>query len=116
MDLLDKWVQAYRKGFIKPVILLILSDGESYPYRLTKQVPERTANHLSIKTSNIYPVLKDLEKDGLIKEMRVEMESKRLRVYYSLTKEGKSFLDELRMSLNEFTKNILSNFSTNGGV
>jgi PadR family transcriptional regulator PadR len=116
VDRLDKWVQAYRKGFVKPVILLILSDGESYPYRLTKQIPERTANQLSIKTSNIYPVLNDLESDGLVRETRVEKESRRLRVYYGLTTEGKSFLDELRMSMNEFMKNMLSNFSTNGGA
>lgn len=47
-----QWEAAFRKGFAKPIILQILKDeGESYPYKLTKQIPKRTLGMLTMATS-----------------------------------------------------------------
>lgn len=107
MSNLDRWEAGYRKGFAKPTILQILLDeGESYPYMLTKQIPKRTQGMLTMASSNIYPILKELKDEGLI---RVTEEKER-KVMYGLTKEGQSFLTELQESLTEFLNIMLANF------
>jgi DNA-binding PadR family transcriptional regulator len=104
---MNQWEAAFRKGFAKPIILQILFDeGESYPYQLTKQIPKRTMGMLTMATSNIYPVLKNLKDDGLICEVGV----KERKIMYGLTEEGKIFLSELKVSIGGFLAMMLKNF------
>lgn len=105
---INRWEAGYRKGFAKPTILqILLEKGESYPYLLTKQIPQRTQGMLSMATSNIYPILKDLKDEGLIQETG----EKERRIIYTLTTEGQSFLTELKESLTKFLTIMLANFS-----
>jgi len=104
---MNQWEAAFRKGFAKPIILQILHDeGESYPYKLTKQIPKRTMGLLTMATSNIYPILKSLKDAGLICEIDV----KERKIMYGLTKQGETFLDELKVSIKEFLTTMLKNF------
>ena len=104
---IHQWEAAFRKGFAKPIILQILYDeGESYPYKLTKQIPKRTMGMLTMATSNIYPILKSLKDDGLI----VELGEKERKILFGLTKQGQSFLEELKVSVIEFLAIMLKNF------
>jgi DNA-binding PadR family transcriptional regulator len=104
---MSQWEAAFRKGFAKPMILQILHDeGESYPYKLTKQIPKRTFGMLTMATSNIYPILKSLKDDGLINEIEV----KERKIMYGLTKQGETFLDELKVSIKDFLTTMLKNF------
>lgn len=104
---MSQWEAAFRKGFAKPMILQILHDeGESYPYKLTKQIPKRTFGMLTMATSNIYPILKSLKDDGLICEIGV----KDRKIMYGLTKQGETFLEELKMSITDFLATMLKNF------
>jgi len=104
---MNQWEAAFRKGFAKPIILQILHDeGESYPYKLTKQIPKRTMGLLTMATSNIYPILKSLKDAGLICEIDV----KERKIMYGLTKQGETFLDELKVSIKEFLTIMLKNF------
>jgi DNA-binding PadR family transcriptional regulator len=103
----SQWEAAFRKGFAKPIILQILQDeGESYPYKLTKQIPKRTLGMLTMATSNIYPVLKSMKDDGLIQEIG----SKERKMMYGLTEEGRSFLKDLKASINDFLTIMQKNF------
>jgi DNA-binding PadR family transcriptional regulator len=107
MSDIHKWEAAFRKGFAKPIILQILSDeGESYPYLLTKQIPKRTMGMLTMATSNIYPILKSLKDDGLIREIG----EKDRKIMFALTKQGQTFLNELKISIREFMNIMLKNF------
>lgn len=104
---MNQWEAAFRKGFAKPIILQILHDeGESYPYKLTKQIPKRTMGLLTMATSNIYPILKSLKDAGLI----CELDEKERKIMYGLTKQGETFLDELKVSIVEFLTMMLKNF------
>ena len=104
---MSQWEAAFRKGFAKPMILQILHDeGESYPYKLTKQIPKRTFGMLTMATSNIYPILKSLKDDGLI----CEIGEKDRKIMYGLTKQGETFLEELKMSITDFLATMLKNF------
>ncbi|MHA2337465.1 MAG: PadR family transcriptional regulator [Candidatus Hodarchaeales archaeon] len=104
---MNQWEAAFRKGFAKPIILQILHDErESYPYKLTKQIPKRTMGMLTMATSNIYPILKSLKDDGLIHEIG----EKERKIMYGLTKQGEIFLEDIKMSIKEFLTVMLKNF------
>ena len=104
---MSQWEAAFRKGFAKPIILQILHDeGESYPYKLTKQIPKRTMGMLTTATSNIYPILKSLKDAGLICEKEVIER----RIMYGLTEQGENFLEELKVSIKDFLTIMLENF------
>ena len=112
-NLIDQWEASFRKGFAKPMILQILFDEKiSYPYKITKQISQKSMGMLNVATSNIYPLLKDLKDDGLI----LEIEEQERKIMYQLTEEGLNFLNELRESILNFLTMLTNNFTiTNGG-
>lgn len=102
--LLQKWVIEYKRGFSRPLVLLMLKQEDEYPYALTKRVIEATKGQISIAASNIYPILSDLEEKGLIVSQTNDITKRKL---YSLSEVGKSFLDDLKLNLEEFTNILL---------
>ncbi|MFX0094095.1 MAG: PadR family transcriptional regulator [Candidatus Hodarchaeota archaeon] len=98
-ELLQKWQVEYKKGYAKPILLMLLSEGKNYPYQLTKQIFERTKGQIAIASSNIYPVISSLVKEGLVVE---EKSDESRRIIYSATDKGISFLKELKESIKEF--------------
>ena len=102
MDFLDtselhsKWEIEFKKGFAKPLILLILADKENYPYQITKEIFTITQGQLSIATSNIYPILKNLKEEGMISENK---EIKTRRIMYHITTKGLEFSKSITLSI-----------------
>lgn len=113
--LLQKWQTEYKKGFSKPLILFTLAEvGRSYAYLLTKKIMELTDGEISIAGSNIYPILNKLENDNLLVSQIDENERK----FYQLSKNGKEFLSQLKMSLKDFNEimlKIIDKDQTKGG-
>ena len=102
---LQKWQTEFKKGFSKPLILLTLAEEQSYPYRLTRKISEKTKGQIIIAGSNIYPILKNQEDEGLIQGIKDEKTGRKL---YHLTEEGQEFLKLLKSSMKEFCENILA--------
>ena len=90
----------YKKGFAKPLILLMLAEKENYSYALAKKIIEKTSGKISIAVPNIYPILKSLKKSGYIQEMKSKDQS--TRIFYKVTELGYTLLDELTESLQQF--------------
>ncbi len=109
-ELLHKWQTEFKKGFSKPLILLLLSEGKNYPYPLTKKIKELTNGMISIAGSNIYPILTNLEKEELINSQSVDITTKEGRTMkrniYEITEAGKEFLEHLKLSMQDFTEVI----------
>jgi PadR family transcriptional regulator PadR len=77
----------------KPVVLSLLMSGESYGYRILQRVRRVSGGRLAWSSAMLYPVLRRLEKDGLIRsEWRVSEEN-RMRKYYRLTALGRKELE-----------------------
>ena len=71
-----------------PLVLAILSEGESYGYAIIKRVDELSGGELQWTDGMLYPVLHRLERNGLVKARWGRAESGRRRNYYRLTDLG----------------------------
>jgi DNA-binding PadR family transcriptional regulator len=80
----------------EPLILSLLSKGESYGYELIQEVKRLSGNKIQWTDGMLYPVLHRMEDTGWIKSRWVEMENGRKRKYYSIKKDGREALEEKR--------------------
>ena len=79
-----------------PLVLAILSDGESYGYAILRRVGELSDGRLAWTDGMLYPVLHRLERQGQIEGRWGKARSGRRRKYYSITATGRERLSELR--------------------
>lgn len=79
-----------------PIVLAILSEGDSYGYAIIKRVQELSGGHLEWTDGMLYPVLHRLERLGYIKARWEESETGRRRKYYRITSSGRAQLTEER--------------------
>jgi PadR family transcriptional regulator PadR len=77
----------------RPIILVILQRGENYGYQIIQQVRELSGGELEWSEPMLYPVLKRMEKDGLIKAKWRKVDNNRFRRYYRLTELGRAELE-----------------------
>ena len=82
-----------RRGVLDACVLTVLMRGESYGYRLVRDVSEI----IEITESTLYPILKRLEAGGCVTARSAEHNG-RLRKYYQITEAGRQrvfgFIDE----------------------
>lgn len=76
----------------EPLVLSILSEGESYGYALIQRVKELSGDRIVWTDGMLYPVLHRMEKEGRIKSRWRVGETGRKRKYYSILKEGRAAL------------------------
>jgi PadR family transcriptional regulator, regulatory protein PadR len=79
-----------------PLILAILSEGESYGYAIIKRVAELSGGEFLWTDGMLYPVLHRLERNGFVKAVW-RSEAGRQRKYYRLTKSGEKELASQRL-------------------
>lgn len=78
----------------RPLVLGILTKGESYGYEIIQEVKERSGGRLQWTDGMLYPVLHRLERDGLIRSLWKKSDSGRERKYYRILKAGRKELEE----------------------
>ena len=78
------------KGTLKPIILKLLTNNKRmYGYQIVQIVKELTKEQLQLTEGALYPALHQLVEEGLL-NTESENIGKRKRIYYSLSKVGKS--------------------------
>ena len=80
----------------KPLVLAVLSNGESYGYAIIQQVRERSGGELEWSEGMLYPVLHRMEKEKLVRAVWKVGENGRKRKYYRLRKQGTKALAKHR--------------------
>lgn len=75
-----------------PLVLAILSEGDSYGYAIIKRVGEVSGGELKWTDGMVYPLLHRLERRGLVETVWGESETGRRRKYYRLTPAGADHL------------------------
>lgn len=79
-----------------PLVLAILSEGESYGYAIIKRVAELSGGELQWTDGMLYPLLHRLERNGLVEAFWGRSETGRRRKYYRMTRAGAEHLDRQR--------------------
>ncbi|MCF1751483.1 MULTISPECIES: PadR family transcriptional regulator [Mariniradius] len=81
-----------RKGLLEFCILHIIARGEVYA---SDMIEELTEAKMIVVEGTLYPLLNRLKNASLVSYKWVESESGPPRKYYSITDEGKAFLETL---------------------
>ena len=95
-----------KKGVLELCVLSLLSRGDSYAY----EIASKLTNGIGMGEGTIYPLMRRMQADGLVKTYLEESSSGPPRKYYQLTTKGKAQLAEL----NEYWKYINATISQLG--
>ena len=87
------WDRSFMVGSAKLLVLSVLGRGPLHGYGVIKEIRDRSEGCCTITSGTIYPVLRELEKEGLITSTEGVV-SGRSRVVYKLTDSGRRVLDE----------------------
>ena len=79
-----------------PIVLAILTEGDSYGYAILKRVRELSGGRMEWTDGMLYPVLHRLERLGFIEARWERAETGRRRKYYRITSQGRTQLDQER--------------------
>ena len=71
-----------------PLVLAILSEGDSYGYAILQRVRELSGGALEWTDGMLYPVLHRLERGGLVESRWEKADTGRRRKYYRVTESG----------------------------
>ena len=82
-------------------VLAVLSRGDAYGYILTQQVKSQ----LDISESTLYPVLRRLQRDGLLKVYDRPYQGRNRR-YYAITPVGRTQLERRRSEWRQFRDGV----------
>lgn len=89
-----------------PMVLAILSEGETYGYSILKRVRELSGGELEWTDGMLYPLLHRLRRLGYVTtEWRTPPEGRR-RKYYAITGEGQAALAEHRRQWTAVTRTL----------
>jgi len=92
-----------RKGVLELCILSILSHDEMYTSDLLAALKEA---QLLVVEGTIYPLLSRLKNEGLLKYRWEESPTGPPRKYFSLTEEGKSTQETLKIKWQQLSESI----------
>ncbi|MFK8046643.1 MAG: PadR family transcriptional regulator [Crocinitomicaceae bacterium] len=87
-----------RKGILEYCILMLLSKKEAYPSEIIEALKKAK---LIVVEGTIYPLLTRLKNAELLSYNWVESSSGPPRKYYSITKKGNQFLNDLENTWDE---------------
>lgn len=93
-----------RKGILELCILSILDKKEAYPSEIIDTLKEAK---LIVVEGTLYPLLTRLKNGELLTYRWEESPSGPPRKYYSITKMGKVFLEELSLTWNELNTAVI---------
>ena len=81
------------RGFTDAIILNCLKENDSYGYKISRSIKEKTNNKMDIKDATIYLAFKRMEKDNLIESYWSNNQNGARRKYYKITNNGQKYLE-----------------------
>jgi PadR family transcriptional regulator PadR len=95
-----------RRDVFPLLVLHLISREEAYGNRLIEEIERITESVISVNPNTIYPLLRQMEADGLI-EGRWEHPDRRSRRYYSITPAGRREHKRLRGEVEPFIESVI---------
>ena len=96
--------RSLKSGSTALLVLHLISAKDMYGYEIVKELEKRSQNVFSLKEGTLYPVLHELEKDGLIASY--EKETIKKRKYYHITQKGTASLAQKKAEWKTFSQGI----------
>lgn len=84
------------KGHTKTLVLAILREGPSHGYAITHEIERRTDGTVAFRQGTLYPILHELEADGMVIGEWQTVGDERPKKVYRITDNG---LQELQRGL-----------------
>ena len=88
-------------ALLDAMVLAVTEEEDSYGYKITKDIQER----VSVSESTLYPVLRRLQKNGMLEVYDMPYMGRNRR-YYRITETGRAQLQELRHEWTAFAEQI----------
>ena len=101
-----------KKGVLELCVLALLSRQDSYAY----EIAARLAEGIDMGEGTIYPLMRRMQAEGLVKTYLEESSSGPPRKYYQLTKAGHAALAAQKAEWNSFTTSVARVLSTAGAA
>ena len=90
-----------KRGLLEACVLSALAREDSYGYKIVKDL----SVCVQVSESTLYPVLRRLQRDGLLAAYDEAVDG-RMRRYYRITPSGEVRLAQYRIEWAEYRKNI----------
>jgi PadR family transcriptional regulator PadR len=91
-----------RKGALELCVLAMLSRQESYAYEISSTL----SSAVGMGESTIYPLMRRMQKDGLVESRLVETKNGPSRKYYRLTDVGQKVFESQRRDWMDFMTGV----------
>jgi len=98
----DSLLVQLRKGVLDMCVLALLARQDGYAY----DIASRLAAEIGMGEGTIYPLMRRMQTDGLVKTYLEESSSGPPRKYYQLTKAGHAALANQKTEWNTFTASV----------
>ena len=86
------------------LVLSLIAEEPMYGYRIIKELEARSESYFRMKEGSLYPVLHQLEKDGLVRTEWRYQKGKPNRRYYSITRKGAQALAQAKRDFEQHTR------------
>ena len=91
-----------KKGVLELCVLALLSRGDSYAY----EIASRMSDDIGMGEGTVYPLMRRIQSDGLVKTYLRESANGPPRKYYRLTEEGHAALAAQRAEWEIFERAV----------
>jgi PadR family transcriptional regulator PadR len=91
-DATVNWLKEIRKGYIRLIVLALLSKKPHHGYEIMKEVREKTSGSVRLTSGGVYRVLQDLEESKYI-QGKWDAQKRRKRKIYRITDTGLMILE-----------------------
>ncbi|HBI71631.1 MAG TPA: PadR family transcriptional regulator [Lachnospiraceae bacterium] len=101
-------------GSTTTLILKLLEERDMYGYQMIETLAKKSDDTFNLKAGTLYPILHNLEKEGMVESYEEKADGARIRKYYHLTSKGRKLLVGKKQEWVEYTTAV--NKVLNGGV
>jgi PadR family transcriptional regulator PadR len=92
-DEMQKYDSDLLRGNTDSLLLSLIEEyGQTYGYRLIKEIGQRSQGYFRFREGTVYPALRKLENEGLIAGEWKKLPNGQERRYYTITYAGREFL------------------------
>jgi DNA-binding PadR family transcriptional regulator len=99
-----------RRDVFPLLVLHLVAQEPTYGNRLIESIEEITEGAISVNPNTMYPLLREMEGQGLV-EGRWELPDRRTRRYYSITPGGRREYKRLKAEVEPFLESVIQSVS-----